>query len=117
MNENALYRERKQNQRRTEIGVRVLENARTELYLNVRFLDVALSSLKYVPETGIHPAGTDGGNLFFCPEELIGLFQTDRRRVNRLYLHMLMHCLFGHLFADPEYNGSSGYSETEDDEC
>ena len=63
--ENALYREKKQDLRREELGMRVLENARTELYLHMRFLDAALASLKPIADGALHPAGTDGQNFFF----------------------------------------------------
>lgn len=105
MEENALYRERVKDLRRTEIAGRVLENAQNELYLNMRFLDAAIASLKAVPEGTVHPAGTDGAHLFFSPEEIIERFRSDRRRLNRLYMHTLMHCLFGHLYTDPERIG------------
>ena len=100
--ENALYREKKQDLRREELGMRVLENARTELYLHMRFLDAALASLKPTADGALHPAGTDGQNFLFSAREVTDSFLQDRRKVNRLYMHTLMHCLFGHLFADPK---------------
>ena len=100
--ENALYREKKQDLRREELGMQVLENARTELYLHMRFLDAVLASLKPTADGTLHPAGTDGLNFFFSAREVTESFLQDRRRVNRLYMHTLMHCLFGHLFADPK---------------
>ena len=110
MNENAVYRERKQDLHRDELGIRVLENARTELYLNMRFLDGALASLRPVPDASVHPAGTDGLCFFFSAEEVMNGFLLDRRLVNRLYMHVLTHCLFGHLFARPE-KADSGQEE------
>ena len=99
---NAVYREREADLRREELGRKVLENARNELYLNMRFLDTALSSLAFMADRGIRPAGTDGKNLFFDPADMTGFFRADRRRINRIYMHILVHCLFGHLFTDPE---------------
>ena len=51
-----------------------------ELYLNMRFLDVALSSLQFVPDGQIRPVGTDGVHLYFHPDALAELFRTGRVR-------------------------------------
>ena len=53
------------------IGMEILRVARNELYLNMRFLDVALSSLQFVPDGQIRPIGTDGVHLYFYPELLL----------------------------------------------
>ena len=42
------------------VGLQILRNARNELYLNTRFLDLALSSLKLQITTEIAGIGTDG---------------------------------------------------------
>ncbi|MBR2766431.1 MAG: metallopeptidase [Blautia sp.] len=95
---NAIFLEREKRVELIEIGREILTNTRHELYLHMRFLDRALSGLQYMPREDIHPAGTDGTALFFSPEELAVLFRRDRTLVTRLYMHTLMHCLFGHLF-------------------
>ncbi len=79
------------------IGREILDTARNELYLNMRFLDLALCSLAYVMDTGAETAGTDGYAIHFEPYGLAGLYQRDRKSLNRLYLHMVFHCLFRHL--------------------
>lgn len=75
---------------------RILSNSRNELYLNMRFLDVSLSSLVFQAEEGCGGLGTDGFVLYYQPEYLMGLFQAGRVLVNRSYLHMVFHCLFCH---------------------
>ena len=84
------------------IGMEILRVARNELYLNMRFLDVALSSLQFVPDGQIRSIGTDGVHLYFHPDALADLFRTGRVRVARAYLHSLLHCLFGHLWIRKE---------------
>ena len=79
------------------IGKEILGTARNELYLNMRFLDLALGSLSCQLDTGARVAGTDGYAVHFEPYALAELYQTDRRYLNRLYLHMVFHCLFRHL--------------------
>ena len=72
----------------------ILTGARNQLYLNMRFLDSALAALPFVGEMGIHPVGTDGNVLYYQPEELMELFKKGTEKVNRVYLHSLLHCIF-----------------------
>ncbi|MCD7820435.1 MAG: VWA-like domain-containing protein [Lachnospiraceae bacterium] len=90
-----------------EIARDILRSAQNELYLNMRFLDVALSSLVFLPDQQIRTLGTDGEILYFQPDALADVFRKSRESVNRLYLHSILHCLFAHLWVrkdrDPEY--------------
>lgn len=79
------------------IGKEILGTARNELYLNMRFLDLALCSLRYQMDTGAQVAGLDGYVIYFEPYGLSELFDRDRKSLNRLYLHMVLHGLFRHL--------------------
>ncbi len=81
-----------------EVAQDILRDAQNELYLNMRFLDVALSSLTLLPDGQIRPAGTDGAVFYFRPDSLAELFRKGRESVNRLYLHSILHCLFAHLW-------------------
>ena len=38
----------------------ILSSARNQLYLNMRFMDCALSALFFQGDMGVHPVGTDG---------------------------------------------------------
>lgn len=76
---------------------RILTNSRNELYLNMHFLDISLSSLGFQAEEGLNGLGTDGFLIYYEPEYLLGLFGESRIMVNRCYLHMVFHCLFCHL--------------------
>ena len=80
-----------------ELGRKILASVRNELYLKLKYLDLALGSLPFVPG-GTEPAGTDGGSLLFTPDSLMRLYQRNRAAVVRLYLHILFHCLFCHPF-------------------
>ena len=79
------------------ISLHILQNARTELYMNMRYLDLALSGLKFQITTELWGIGTDGFSLFVHPTILADLYEKDRRLVNRVYLHCVYHCLFRHL--------------------
>ena len=77
------------------IGSSILRAARDELYLGMRFLDVALSSFSYQMDGSIHGFGTDGRVIYFQPQMLGGLYKENRILVNRGYLHMVFHCISG----------------------
>lgn len=75
----------------------MLKNARNELYLNMRFMDIALSSLFFKPDFGAVGIGTDGFLLTYQPEYLAQLYRKNRVYVNRTYLHSILHCVFLHM--------------------
>lgn len=79
------------------LGNQILFAARDELYLGMRFLDVALSSFSYQMDTSVSPFGTDGYSIFFHPQYLGGMYRENRILVNRGYLHMVFHCIFRHM--------------------
>lgn len=94
-------------QRLIAVGSQILSASRNELYLSMRFLDVALSMLPYEMTLSSLYVGTDGRKILFHPRYLIQQYLSDRVLVNRLYLHILLHCLFRHPFhqgkRDEEY--------------
>ena len=72
-------------ERLQEIGSSILRAARDELYLGMRFLDVALSSFSYQMDGQVHGFGTDGRVMYFQPQMLGGLYRENRILVNRGY--------------------------------
>lgn len=88
----------KKEEERLSICHDILKNARNELYISMRFLDVALSSLRPEPAFGTGTLGTDGECVYFEPDWLISAFLNRKILVNRLYLHELLHCLFCHVW-------------------
>ena len=79
------------------VGREILSVSRNELYLNMRFLDLPLSSLNYVMNVNTYGLGTDGFSLYFDPQYLVDLYRLDHIRINRAYLHNVFHCIFRHL--------------------
>ena len=76
----------------------ILQDARAELYMNMRFLDVALYSLKLQPTAELSGCGTDGVSFFYQIPYLIEQYRIGNVAVNRMYLHSMFHCLFGHVW-------------------
>lgn len=83
--------------RQEELGIRILQNCRNELCDIFPYLDGAFSCL---PCRSRREAGfaTDGAALYFFPSELLHCYEADSARLLRGYLHMLLHCLYLHLF-------------------
>ncbi|MDO4345639.1 MAG: VWA-like domain-containing protein [Eubacteriales bacterium] len=95
-------RKREIAQRIEAAGRHILINARNELYLHMRFMDVALSSLSYVYDGSVSAVAVDGNCIYYDGKYLGAWFREDRKRVNRAYLHMVLHCIFGHVFRRAE---------------
>lgn len=87
----------KLNDQLNQIGQQILAMTRNELYLHMRFLDVALSSFYYVMDPSVEAFATDGMNIFFHPAGLGGIYRQNRVWMNRGYLHMVLHCILHHI--------------------
>ena len=82
----------------TEIGMEILRTAQGELYMNLPYLDVALSTLRFLPgEDRTNFTATDGETLYYNGSYLADRFLRSRTYVNRLYLHTILHCLLRHI--------------------
>lgn len=64
MIKSAILEEQKVQLQKEELAARILAQSRNELYLKLRYLDLALGNLSPVPGTA-SPAGTDGGALYY----------------------------------------------------
>lgn len=86
-----------------EIGGRIFELSRNELYLSMRFFDLALGKLEFTLDLSTLTLGTDGVSCFYNPNYLMNLYEENRILVNRAYVHMLLHCIFRHMYQDSPY--------------
>ena len=86
---------------------RILYQARNELYIHMRFLDISLSCLGFEADWKRNGMATDGRIISYGPDALIARYRQGRQLVNRAYLHMVFHCLFCHMYTrkdrDKEY--------------
>ena len=80
------------------IGARILDSARGNLYLAMRFMDIALCAFAYKPDEGRQMAGTDGNVIYYCPDYVMDRYEAGRGYADRLYLHMTLHCIYRHIF-------------------
>ncbi len=81
-----------------DISAKILNFTRNELYLDLRFMDIALSSLTWKRDDTISTLATDGEFLYYCAGQLSKVFKSNSRFLNRLYLHSILHCIYGHLW-------------------
>jgi predicted metal-dependent peptidase len=86
-----------------EAGKRVLSASRTELYIDMRFFGSALNSLGYEMDLSTTTVGTDAVNIRFNPSHVLKLFVEEPGKLNRTYLHMLLHCIFMHMYTSAQY--------------
>lgn len=81
-----------------EMSIKILGFVRNELYLELRFMDMALSGLSWKSDNTIDTMAVDGEFLYYSTEQLFRVFKTNSRFLNRLYLHGILHCIYGHLW-------------------
>ena len=81
-----------------EMSVKILGYVRDELYMDFRYLRIALSTLVPKAEETLDTFSTDGVTLYFSSPQMLRVFKENSRYLNRLYLHTVLHCLFHHLW-------------------
>mgnify|MGYP003292115751 CR=1 FL=1 len=84
-----------------EMALKVLDYIRHEIYLDLRFLNVALSALNPKSDKAVQTFATDGSYLCFSTEQVLRVFKQNAKYLNRLYLHTILHCIFSHLWIMP----------------
>lgn len=82
-----------------DIADKLISQVRTEALVSLRFLDVALykHKIRYDFNTTIY---TDGVSIVINPYYMFRLYKEDYNKLLRAYLHIVMHCIFFHLFID-----------------
>lgn len=85
-----------------DLGSRILNQSRYELSLSMRHLARALDRLPYEMDFNTQRVGTEGERIHFHPEFIFQLFMESPQKLNRLYMHSLLHCLFRHMFKNED---------------
>ncbi len=87
----------------TNLGNQIWNSVKTELLLSMRFMAPALSVLEIRQEMSTTSVGTDGEGVLYNPNYVFKTYVEDPSKLNRTYLHMLMHCMFRHMYYAAEY--------------
>jgi predicted metal-dependent peptidase len=86
-----------------ELSQEVLKYARNTLLVNLRFLDAALSRLEFKP-CAKDTLLTNGSYLLFNPIHVLKSYKSEKERTVRDYLHVILHCIFQHMYINPSIN-------------
>ncbi|MCM1155529.1 MAG: VWA-like domain-containing protein [Roseburia sp.] len=86
------------NDKISQLAHEVIGLAHDALLMNMRFLDVALSKLKLEEKRQMGAFVFDGATLYYDPVLLLSLYKKEPNFAVRLYLHVLLHCIFYHSF-------------------
>lgn len=91
----------------------IIEECRVQLMLKFRFLDRALWRMRLEPvRSGLaYPIASDGKSIYYDPERIIARFRESFDEMVRDYLHLVMHCIFRHLW-DRNHKDAEAWSLT-----
>lgn len=78
----------------------VLEIARGRLLVNLRYMDVALTF--HEREVYHGSFSTDGRVLYYDPVSVLRTYSESKEKLTRIYLHLVLHCVFCHPFIGPD---------------
>ena len=78
------------------IAQEILAQIRTNIIMNMRFLDMAVFRLR--PTPGGTSLATDGDMLYYHPVWLLKRYRADGSALAHDYMHVLLHCIFRHPF-------------------
>ncbi len=81
-----------------DMCIKILDAVRSELYLDLRFLDAAFSALIPKADESIQTFASDGTYLNYSARQILRVFQNNPIFLNRAYLHSVLHCIFSHLW-------------------
>lgn len=81
----------------------VLLLSRNTLLVNLRFLDVALSQFELLPIQS-STLLTDGRHILYNSHYVLETYRLAREIPVRDYLHIVLHCVFRHMYVNPTLN-------------
>lgn len=87
----------------SELASKIWSLSRDRILINLRFLDVALSSLRFQSRQQSGQVCCDvnapqGAVIYYDPTEVVRLYKKNPANVTRMYLHILLHCIFNHSY-------------------
>lgn len=84
--------------RLNKICMSIWTSTRTELLMSMRHFDNAIYAFGFARNESTKFFGTDGDKIYFNDKYVINTYEKGRVYMNRSYVHMMLHCLYGHLF-------------------
>lgn len=76
----------------------IWNTSRTQLHLSMRHFDTAIYAFRFMQNETTAFLGTDGDTIFYNLKYMIQTYEKGLIYIHRAYVHMMLHCLFGHPF-------------------
>ena len=89
----------RQREKLEQMGKKILNISVTDILTSLPYLSSAVLSLDFCLDLTTASIGCDSAYIRFNPNYLFDVFRDSPTIVNRTYMHMLIHCLFRHLFS------------------
>lgn len=88
--------------KRDKLAHDIIILSRNTLLVNFRFLDMALNQFVFRKYEG--SLATDGKYFCYDPAHVLNIYKGEENAPVRAFLHMVMHCVFQHMFTNPNIN-------------
>ena len=85
-----------------ELAKEVLVLSRNTLMVRLRFLDAALNQFDMHPYRGTY--AVVAGHIFYDPMIVLGDYRKEKEIPVRVYLHLVLHCVFQHMYGAENLN-------------
>jgi len=90
--------EKEQLNKAKKLAYQIMKLASDSILVNMRFLDTAMAALTPIQQLGLAGASTDGEKLYYDPIWLLKQYEKETAFSMRMYLHILLHCIFFHSY-------------------
>ncbi len=81
-----------------KLAEQVVSLAHDHILMHLRFFDRALARLEWRERPHMGCMATDGSSCFYDPVYVLRLYRREPEAITRMYLHILLHCIFSHGF-------------------
>ena len=77
---------------------KVIKYLQDELCIDLPYMERALSALEPEGRENVYAFATEGIHLYYPPAHYLKLFEENELFLRRAYLHVVLHCLYAHLW-------------------
>jgi predicted metal-dependent peptidase len=81
-----------------ELAREIMQLARDHIVVNMQFMDMALKHLPLQAVENLAGMAVNGKSLLYDPVYVLKKYKEEPNYVTRVYLHILLHCIFFHSF-------------------
>lgn len=82
----------------SSLAGQIMGLAHDDILMHLRFFDMAVARLKLQERPRSGCLATDGSILYYDPVYVLKVYREEEKGIARLYLHILLHCIFFHGF-------------------